>query len=233
MTVGCATRNHRWDGGDPPKCRDCGKIKGSRPRRKPPEGESTPPPAGRRGPNEALRSRWGLHQPAQPAQPAQGPAQEPTEQEEKPSKPKSAKVDVTGFLKGELPDLIIAGEQKTIRWLGRKPEEPADTLKAKFDEGFEKLSSENLPKIEISPLGACILFGVLLWGQMFIQGGPLDEKPAKSPARTKATAEGSTGKVIEAEFRVNSGQPATTAKEETAIVDSGAATGAKGSASDD
>ena len=190
---------------------------------------ATPAPAGR-APNEALRARWGLHQPAQSppqeAPDAQAPAQESAETPK--TKSSSNKVDVTSLVKGELPDAVIAVEQKSIRWLGRTPEDPADTLKAKFDEAFEKLSTDSLPKIELAPLPACLLLAGALWVQMFLQGEKMEPRKERRPASIKGSADATGVSPTAPTSPENSSRPP-----DLRVVEPGSATGATGKASDD
>lgn len=199
---GCETRNHRWDKGKGQpgaKCLDCGHTFGERPRgpRKPwaMPGESAsqpvaaspaagPGPAASpgRAPNEALRAKWGLPNPAQQqaqntqSAPQAAPARAQETQESPPEE--SDKVDIGQLFRKGAPELIVAGEQKTIEWCGRSPDEPNEEIKDKFDEAFEKWTKGKgkMPKIELAPGPASLLLAVVMWIQMYMTGEPLQPR---------------------------------------------------------
>jgi hypothetical protein len=199
----CRFGNHRWDHGSKggSKCLDCGKDFGVRrknedvpPRTAPAAGAATPAPAPRAA-NEALRTRWGMHpstpaapeaQPDQSVQSAQTPAPGPEE------KHPGDKVDLGEIIREEVPDLLIAAEQKTIEWCGRTPHEPDDRLEKKLKETTEKLLKAKMPKIEVSPWWSLGIVSGLLWAQMFYNA---EKKPPAAgrvkgapSARTKDSA---------------------------------------------
>jgi hypothetical protein len=151
-----------------------------------------------RAPNEALRAKWGLALPAQPAQPAQPSAAQDAGTAKPPAK--SNKVDVTELVKEELPDLVIAAEQKTIRMLGRRPKDPEPKLEAKFQEALEKLSTDGLPKIELPPGWAALGLAGALWLQMFVGAEKTTPEPAKAtapPVATKPSAGDTAGTEVQ------------------------------------
>lgn len=206
MKPKCETRNHRWDKGakEGSRCLDCKKEFGVRTRKK--AAEATPAPAQSqqaqpvRAPNEALRAKWGLPNPAQPAQAAQ-PAQTASPEPEPEKKPDETKVDVGELIREGIPDLVIGAEQKTIRWMGVEPDEPHPKLKEKFDESFEKFCRSKV-RIEVPPLWAMLITGVAMGLQMYITG----DKIEPSHAATRGSADGTAARQASSPSPPNSSQ---------------------------
>ncbi len=218
---GCETRNHRWDKKDAngkgisgiSKCLDCDKKCGDRPL-KPRAVASGQPPASSaeasassatsqpaapatpsRAPNEALRAKWGFTaQQAQQPQQAQQAQQATPQPAQPPPAEESEKVDIGQLFRKGAPELIVAGEQKTIKWCGRNPDEPNEEIKDKFDEAFEKWTKGKgkMPKIELAPGPASLLLGIVMWIQMYMTGEPLRPKRRVPPAERDPGAPSTT-----------------------------------------
>lgn len=245
MKPKCETRNHRWDTADRKgkpgaTCLDCHQVYGERHRRTSPaatgpavHGDYLPPPAGHaaKGANEALREKWGLGNAAQPAQEPQTPTPQAQSKTEPPKEDDSAevKVDLTELLRGEIPDIIVAGEQKAIKhWFHREPADPADLLMKKLEEALDKLSLAKVPKIALSPGWAMVAISLLIGVQMGYQGKPIPQ-PAKDTARGGATAAG-TG---ETEMAPEPTPSSSLTPKLTLVQENGNANGANSSSSEE
>jgi hypothetical protein len=225
------------------RCLDCNQLFGEYIRKQgspksapaPSSAEPAPPPGPRVG-NETLRAKWGLPDPSQPPAPAAPPAQpsQPAAQSAPAAEPeeKSEKVDVSSLVKEELPDLVIAAEQKGIKWLGRQPNDPDEHLRGKLDESMQKYFRGKTPKIEISPGWACLAISAALALQMFIGADPIPQRrlpAAQRPAETRPGANG-TGENYEGSSSLPSSSRAPTL---SVVQDDGSAKGAGPSVSGD